>query len=172
MSNIIRALAQVLLLLFVFMIGWTASVMYMNLGIPSLERPLSFDTLFKGNIELESPQDHISENDIHVFNNKIVVDVKDASWSTFTNTNSMDPFIDTGANGLEIKPTSQTQVKTGDIISYKPESKNGLVIHRVVATGHDSNGWYAKTKGDNNPTVDPGKVRFNQIHGVLIGVIY
>jgi hypothetical protein len=172
MKGILRAVAQFLLLAFVFMVGWTASVMYMNIGVPSLERPLSLNTLLRGNIELESPQDHISEDNIHVFNNKVVIDVEDAVWSTFTNTNSMDPIIDTGANGLEISPKSPSDINVGDIISYKPEGKNGLVIHRVVATGYDGEGWYARTKGDNNPTVDPGKVRFNQIHGVLIGVIY
>ncbi len=172
MSKIVRALAQVLLLVFIFMVGWTACVMYMNLGIPMLERPLSIDALFKGNVELQSPQDHIPEDSIHVFSDKIIIDVEEATWSTFTNTNSMDPFIDTGANGLEIKPTSHKQVNMGDVISFRPDNKNSLVIHRVVATGHDNDGWYAKTKGDNNPTVDPGKVRFNQIHGVLIGVIY
>jgi len=172
MSKIIRSIAQVLLIIFVFMIGWTASVMYMNLGVPALERPLSLDNLLRGNIELQSPQDHIKQEAIHVFNNKIIIDVEDASWSTFTDTNSMDPFIDTGANGLEIKPTRFSQIKVGDIISYKPTGKNSLVIHRVVATGTDSKGWYAKTKGDNNPTLDPGKIRFSQINGVLIGVIY
>jgi len=154
------------------MIGWTASVMYMNFGIPSLERPLSLDNLLKGNIELESPQDHVNEESIHVFNDKIIIDVDGASWSTFTNTNSMDPLIDVGANGLEITPAKPTDVRVGDIVSYKPESKKGLVIHRVVSTGHDGTGWYARTKGDNNPTIDPDKVRFENIHGVLIGVVY
>lgn len=172
MGGFIRGLAQVLLLLFVFMVGWTASVVYMNLGIPMVERPLSLDNLFKSNIELQSPQDHIPEDKIHVFNNKVIIDIEEASWSKFTNTNSMDPIIDIGANGLELKPSSTSQIKSGDIISYRPEGKSNLVIHRVIATSHDNNGWYAKTKGDNNPTVDPGKVRFSQIHGILIGVIY
>jgi len=172
MTKHIRFAAHTILLVLVFVIGWVASVMYMNVGIPSLENPLSLDTLLKGNIEMQSPQDHISEDSIHVFEDRVIIDVEEATWSTFTNTNSMDPILDVGANGLEMKPKTPADIKVGDVVSYKPDSKNGLVIHRIVATGYDGEGWFARAKGDNNPTVDPGKIRFDQIHGVLIGVIY
>jgi len=121
-------------------------------------------------IERISPQDHVKENQILVTSEKITLDIKDASWSTFTDTNSMDPVLDKGANGIEIAPKSIDDVKVGDIITYR--SKYGLIIHRVVKTGFDESGWYALVKGDNNPVNDPDKVRFDQIHGVLVAIIY
>jgi hypothetical protein len=119
-----------------------------------------------------SPSDHIKEDQIHVYQNKVVLDVEDASWASFTDTKSMDPLLDSDSNGIEIKPTSTSQIQVGDIISYNSAYVTGLVIHRVIETGIDDNGWYAIVKGDNNPSADPGKVRFSQINGVLIGVIY
>ncbi|MBI4895719.1 MAG: signal peptidase I [Candidatus Aenigmarchaeota archaeon] len=121
-------------------------------------------------IERISPQDHIKENQILVTSDKITLNIKDASWSTFTDTNSMDPVLDQGSNGIEVAPASINDVKVGDIISYR--SKYGLIIHRVVKTGFDEQDWYALVKGDNNPVNDPDKVRFDQIHGVLVAIIY
>ncbi len=117
-----------------------------------------------------SPADHIQESQIKVYKDKIELDVQNAIWSKFTNTNSMDPFLDEGANGIEIVPTSEEQIHVGDIISY--ESKDNIIIHRVVKIGQDEQGTYFIVKGDNNPVQDPEKVRFNQIKGILVGIIY
>ena len=119
-----------------------------------------------------SPADHVKEDQIHVYQNKVVLDVEDASWASFTDTKSMDPLLDSDSNGIEIKPASYLDIKVGDIISYASPYVTGLVIHRVIEIGTDNNGWYAIVKGDNNPSADPGKVRFSQVNGVLIGVIY
>ena len=47
-----------------------------------------------------------------------------------------------------------------------------LIVHRVVRTGYDRNGWYAIAKGDNIEQPDPDKIRFDQINGVLVAIIY
>ena len=91
-------------------------------------------------------------------------------WSRFVDSNSMDPTIDSGANGLEIKPLSTTDINVGDIISYK--LGNDIIVHRVIEIGIDSRGWYAVAKGDNNAEKDPFKIRFNDVHGIVVGVIY
>jgi signal peptidase I len=63
---------------------------------------------------------------------------------------------------------SSNQIAVGDIIVF---SYDGIsVVHRVVLTGIDANGWYAITRGDNNAAVD-GKVRFAQIEGVVVGIV-
>jgi len=121
-------------------------------------------------LERISPQDHVKEEQITVLSDKVILNVKDASWTTFTDTNSMDPLLDIGSNGIEIKPETINDVKVGDVISYN--SQYGLIIHRIVKTGFDEKGWYALAKGDNNPVQDPEKVRFGQIHGVLVAVVY
>ncbi|MBR9677125.1 signal peptidase I [Candidatus Woesearchaeota archaeon] len=117
-----------------------------------------------------SPHDRVNEGQIHVLNDKIIIDVPNAQWSTFSNTNSMDPVIDIGANALQIVPKNESDIQLGDIISY--EYKNSIIIHRVIKIGQDENGWYAITKGDNNPQPDPKKVRFESVRRVLIGIIY
>ncbi len=117
-----------------------------------------------------SPGDKIKEEQIHVYNNKVVIDLKDAEWASFTNTNSMDPVFDAEANAIEIKPKSLDEIDVGDIISYS--TSNGIIIHRVIEIGEDEQGWYAITKGDNNPIPDPYKVRFDDVKRIVVAIIY
>ncbi|MBT4351648.1 hypothetical protein HOD20_03910 [archaeon] len=125
-----------------------------------------------GNEEKASPQDWIPEDKIHVYKDKVIIDIDDPQWSTFTDTNSMDPVIDQGANAIQVVPKSPSQIDVGDIISYTSKYTTGTIIHRVVEIGEDKDGWYAVMKGDNNSQKDPGKVRFDQILRVVVGIIY
>lgn len=159
--------------LLVFLSGWVGNNVYTYSQTNQLQFPVALKTFFvQKSPELESPHDHVPEDKIHVYRDRIIVDLTGASWSTFADTNSMDPVLDTGANGIEIKPKSSTEIKSGDIISYKAQFTDGIVVHRVISTGFDGGGWYAIAKGDNNPTSDPFKVRFNDITGVVVGIIY
>ncbi|MFH0874449.1 MAG: hypothetical protein V1859_00800 [archaeon] len=124
------------------------------------------------NEEKSSPSDWVKENQIHVSDERIIIDIKDAEWASFTDTNSMDPLIDEGANAIEIIPSSPGEIKVGDIVSYKSDYADGTIIHRIINIGFDDKGWYATMKGDNNPREDPGKVRFSQIKRVLVAIIY
>jgi len=131
------------------------------------------ESLFVQDVDdVPSPCDRIKEEQIWVFDDKIVIDFQDAEWATFTDTNSMDPVIDVGANAIEYVPKSEDEICVGDIVSYHSKYAGGIIIHRVVETGYDSRGWYAVMKGDNVAYNDPGKVRFNQIQRVVIGIIY
>lgn len=120
--------------------------------------------------ELSSPGDWIKESQIMVYPDKVILNLKDPSWASFTNTNSMDPFFDETANALEIKPSSSDQINPGDIISY--QTAYGLIIHRVIEKGEDEKGAYYLVKGDNNSFQDPFKVRFEDIKGVVVAIIY
>lgn len=136
---------------------------------------LSFtDLQIPGNIlggkELTSPGDWVKEDQISVYPNKIVLDVPGASWASFTNTNSMDPFLDETANAIEMKPSNPEEIKVGDIISYK--TVYGVLIHRVIEIGNDDKGVYYIVKGDNNRLTDPFKVRFEDVQGVVVAIIY
>jgi len=131
----------------------------------------TFSTIKNGqSLEQNSPGDHISENQIKVYSDRIELDIQDAVWSTFTDTNSMDPFLDEGANGIEITPQSEDDIQVGDIISYQLDES--IIIHRVINISEDKNGTFYTVKGDNNPYQDPDKVRFSQILGILVGIIY
>jgi hypothetical protein len=46
------------------------------------------------------------------------------------------------------------------------------IVHRVIEIGNDEDGWYAITKGDNNPTPDPWKIRFEWVRRITVAVIY
>ncbi len=123
-------------------------------------------------VERLSPCDHIREGQILVTDNGVLIDLKGAEWATFTDTNSMDPIIDAGANAIEFVPDSEDEICIGDIASYVPSGGDGAIIHRVVETGYDSDGWYAIFKGDNLPYRDPERVRFTQIQRVVVAIIY
>ena len=67
-------------------------------------------------------------------------------------------------------PKNESELSIGDIISYKL-GKN-VIVHRIMTIEYDTTGWYTLTKGDNNKIVDPDKVRFEQIEGKIVVLIY
>lgn len=156
----------IFLLLFVFLAGFlSASLIF--------QTPLVSATGAVAGVERSSPQNHVSEDQILVYSDKVILDIDGVQWAKFADTNSMDPLLDSNANALQIIPTSSTDIAVGDIVSYSPKGSPAKhVIHRVVYIGEDDLGLYYILKGDNNPTSDPGRVRFEQIDRVLVGVIY
>lgn len=161
--------ALFLAFLCIFLAGWLSSIAYSNLDGLQFETPLSFKFVAP---ELESPYDHVGEDQIHVYSDRVEIDLEDAMWARFTDTNSMDPIFDAEANTIEIKPEKKSDVHVGDVVSYTPRGRDGLIVHRVVEISADSEGWYAIVKGDNVANPDPDKVRFEQINGVLVAIIY
>ncbi len=123
-----------------------------------------------GGQENSSPSDWIKENQIKVYPQQVVLDISGAKWAGFTNTNSMDLFIDETANAIEISPPNPDAIQVGDIIAYK--TVYGILIHRVIEKGIDEEGIYYRVKGDNNRFQDPFKVRFDEVQGVVVAVIY
>jgi len=135
--------------------------------ISSAEKQFS---LTKNLTAVETPGDWIKQDQIKVYPNQIILNVKDAAWATFTPTGSMKPILDEKTNALEIKPSSPNDINLGDIIAYT--SPDGTIIHRVIEKNIDENGIYFLVKGDNNPSEDQVKVRFENITGVVIAIIY
>ena len=83
-------------------------------------------------------------------------------------TGSMLPTLHGGEIVIMSEATGLSDVQIGQVIVF---SQNGLdVIHRVVSVGTDSTGWYAITRGDNNPSSD-GKIRFWQVVGIVQGIV-
>ena len=122
--------------------------------------------------ERDSPADRISESQVRVYDDRVVIYIKNPEWATFTDTNSMDPVLDKGANAIQIVPKSEDEIKVGDIISYTSGLVDGIIIHRVIDVGRDEKGIYYVVKGDNNRNPDPEQVRFSQITRVLVAVVY
>ena len=164
-----------MLAILVFILGWTASSLVASgSASPDAESAVGFISSFFGTdaVERQSPHDWIEESKIHVGQKQVIIEIENAEWAKFTDTNSMDPVIDQGANALQIVPVSTDDIHIGDIISFTSEYASGTIIHRVVEIGSDGDGWYAVTKGDNLAYKDPGKVRFDRIKRVLVAVIY
>jgi signal peptidase I len=118
------------------------------------------------------PFSRIAKDDILVYQDRIVIYVNKAFPASFSDSRSMYPFIREGVYALEMKPENQGELKVGDIIGFRSESFDTNIIHRIIEIGNDEERWYAITKGDNNPAPDPGKVRFDDVIGVLVGLIY
>lgn len=148
------------LVLTAVLLGWFSHTAMSTFEIPT----------YSSAPERLSPSDHLAENQIFVYNDFAVVRAENLFWARFSNTNSMDPILDETANSLEIKPKKPENIQVGDIISYV--FKENYIVHRVVYSGYDDLGWYALVKGDNNPEPDPEKVRFEQIRGVVVGILY
>ena len=144
---------------------WLAS------GIANVEKPASLNLFDSFSKEKASPSDWVKENQIHVYNDKVVIDLENAKWGKFTDTNSMDPVLDINCNSIELVPEKPEQIEEGQIVTYKSEYADGVIIHRVIQKGQDEQGTYFTLKGDNNSAADPGKVRFNQIETVVVGIL-
>tara|TARA_Y100000310_G_scaffold338107_1_gene426867 strand:- start:330 stop:869 length:540 start_codon:yes stop_codon:yes gene_type:complete len=174
----------IVLMLALFLLGWFSHTGF-SLVIPSSENSV-FD-IFKPNTssqlqqvfyeslfqipEKPSPADRIKEDQIIVTKDQVIINLENAQWAKFTDTNSMDPVLDQGTNAIEITPESANDLQAGDIISYISNQAEGIIIHRIVEIGNDGS-WFARVKGDNIDFEDPGKIRFNQIQRVVVGILY
>jgi len=120
--------------------------------------------------EIPDPLPRVSISDVLVRKNDVLINVPEVQQGIIAASNSMDPLLDQNDVVLDVTPQNPADIQVGDIIIYRLESTR--VIHRVIEIGHDNDGWYAITKGDNNPKPDPAQVRFDQVIGVVIGIIY
>jgi len=151
-----------------FLLGFLTNS-YITISNSNNEFP--FTGLFSKNTEEASPQDYIKENQIQVFKDKVIIFINDAQISSYEDTNSMDPLFDISHNGIEVKPNCE-ELQIGDIIAYKANWVNGIVIHRIISKSIDKEGLFYTTKGDNSQINDPQKVRCSEIKNKLVGVLY
>ena len=161
-------IAKALLLIGIFVLGFFASTIYAEIAP---ESPLNIENPF-GPKERASPSDWIPEDNIHVYKDRVVIDITNPQWASFTDTNSMDPVLDENTNAIQIVPKTVDDIKIGDIVSYNSDYSDSTIIHRVAYKGEDEEGTYFVMKGDNNPTSDPGKVRFEDILRVSVMLVY
>jgi signal peptidase len=58
-----------------------------------------------------------------------------------------------------------TEIRVGDVITYRPPKEQRLVTHRVAWIGHDGRGTRLyRTKGDMNPQRDPWTFQLESDH--------
>ncbi len=160
----------------IFILGWLCGSVYSTAVSPFMPASMADSVespAFMENPDRASPHDWVEEGDIRVFEDKVVINIKNPQWASFYPTRSMDPVFDKGANAIQIVPESPADIHVGDIISYESSYVDGTVIHRVIDIDKDDNEeWFAITKGDNNEFKDPDKVRFDKVKKVLVAIIY
>jgi len=133
------------------------------------ENPMPLNSLFLDFSLAKTPSNFINREDILVYEDKIIINIEDASISKYASTGSMEPLLDENSNGIRIIPLSEEDISIGDIITFE---KNGdFIVHRVINIGIDEKGTYFITKGDNNSTSD-GKIRFEDIRYLTIGILW
>jgi hypothetical protein len=111
------------------------------------------------------PSNHILVDDISLSERQVCVSLPNATIAQYEDTNSMTPTLDADTHGIEILPV-EGDIEIGDIIAYRVGEKS--IIHRVVDM--NESGYY--TQGDNNKLRDPVVVQFDQIEGVVVGLLY
>ena len=156
----------VLLLFFLLGILSNMVISYVSVQQQNLQQLSS-----SSSIERPSPSDIIKEDQIDVQKDKITLNIKGATWSSFANTNSMDPILDEDSNAIEV-PAVCDRLKVGDIVVYKSNLYEDHIVHRVYSIDNDDQGLFFRLKGDNNPALDPEKVRCDQIKYQVIGILY
>ncbi|HSU72797.1 MAG TPA: signal peptidase I [Candidatus Binatia bacterium] len=156
------------------MLGFAAGWFLHDTGAhPVVEQTQETVPIFAQPGDVPSPAAAVDAEDIRVLGDRVELRVPNVIPAEFTDTNSMDPVIDAGTTALELTITSVNQVHVGDIVSYEtPLAPGATVIHRVVEIGTDEDGTYFIMKGDNNPTTDPQKVRFDQLRRKVIAIVY
>jgi len=155
---------KILIFCFIFLLGFLSCAFIFYISDLSIEKPFASRIL-----ENTAPSDWIKENQVHFYENAVVIDVKNASLSHYADTGSMKPVLDKDSNGIRIIPENEEQIKVGDIVTF--EKGEDLIVHRVIEKGKDEQGIYFITKGDNAESED-GKIRFNQIKYVTIAVLW
>lgn len=159
--------------LLVFLLGFLSCLClfcvleYSNNNFPNFKE-VPFGTGLVG-LSNVAPLDRIPEEDIIVLEDMVILKIAGATLSSYSESGSMRPLFDEGANGIRIVPESEEDVNVGDIISYRVGDI--LAVHRVVEKGVDEEGIYFITQGDNN-LVNDEKIRFKDIEFVTIGIIY
>ena len=114
------------------------------------------------------PSDYLKNEDFLVYDDKIILKIENAQVSNYES-DSMEPFLGKGANGIVIELKNESEINVGDIVTFRKDDK--LIVHRVIEKGADSEGIYFITKGDNNE-IDDGKIRFDEIEHRLVGILY
>jgi len=173
-----KAFLKAFVVTFVFMLGFLTSNIYADISTqtPANLNAASVNTQStlgdNRTDEVPSPSSWITDKQIGVYSKSVILDVQDPQWATFTDTHSMEPVISSRSYAIEVVPESADQINVGDIVSYNSKYADGTIIHRVIQKSSDADGIYFIVKGDNNPTQDPGKIRFDQIQRVVVAIIY
>lgn len=132
----------------------------------------------KDGVEKPSPQDIINRAQIKYDDRSQTIKIDgikpDVIFSGISDTNSMDGLLDYGhtiilSNNKEYVDA----IEVGDVVVFNRTKgdKTYMVCHQLIETG-DSDGWFGRTKGINNYSIDPEIHRRGDIIWVGLGIIW
>lgn len=125
-------------------------------------------TAFGGTADKDNPSDFISGEEIHLYSDKLIIEKTGLAYAPVEDTKSMEPLLSSNSHVIEAEADIDL-LKAGDIISFSKEGK--VIVHSIIETGEDSEGWYALTKGYNNEFMDDWKVRAFELKGIVVGIL-
>ena len=125
-------------------------------------------SLSTGNTILNTQSNWLTEDDIQLKDNQLIININNSQILTYSDTRSMQPYVNQNSMSIILKP-EYGSLKVGDVIIFQKNGK--LITHRIVGLGTDNSGVFYLTQGDNNEVSD-GKIRFEDIKGVVVGVLY
>jgi len=87
---------------------------------------------------------------------------------------SMMPTINDGDTVLWVEVENKAELRVGDIIIFKHPTLAGVdnIAHRIAEVEVVGGEYWFRTKGDNLSEPDQQMVPENNVHGLVIGVIY
>ena len=154
---------------FVFLLGFfSCALLIFSVNSSNLEIPFGTGFIVSNYLE-KAPSNWLGEEDILILDDKIILKLKGATLSSYTDSGSMNPTLGENTNGIRVVPKSEEDVEIGDIISYRFAGM--LIVHRVIEKAVDENGTYFIVKGDNN-LIEDGKIRFKDIEYITVALIY
>lgn len=128
--------------------------------------------------DLKAPADYINESQIHFYEDKVCIDVANATIGRYAGTGSMIPVLNEYSNGIKVPVTNESDVHEGDIITYDDSNctsledcANNLIIHRVIKIMKTEKGTFYMVKGDANQMADR-IVPFSEIRYKTVAIIY
>jgi len=158
---------KILKICIIFLFGFLSANILSYYLVYGIENP--FSNGFNLSDDNYSPHNFINEDQIQIYEDRVVINVNGASLSRYAPTGSMKPTLDENSNGIRVVPQSEEDINVGDIVSY--ESGDSLIVHRIIEKGIDSEGVYFIPQGDNN-TISDGKIRFKDIKYVTVVLVY
>src|SRR3989338_4151555 len=92
----------------VFVLGILVGIFIVYLQFEGFENPFASSVVGEN-----APSDWIAEDNIHIYPDRVVIDISGATMSRYAPTGSMRPVFDQGANGIRVVPQSEADIQLG-----------------------------------------------------------
>ena len=155
-------------------LGVVLSQLYNNVIIGDEKNKIDFQSQCYTNLQ---PSMFFLKSDVRL-DPVLYIQNKGYIINELSSTGSMRPTIGDDSLVISTQNFTKEDLKIGDIIIYKREDGQ-IFVHRIVGKtneNYDDRVWVVKdaylVKGDNNNGYDSTPIKFEQIIGKVVGVLY